>query len=79
MVGRELGENYPRAAQRPGGEALRVEDLEGPRLHGVSFSLRKGETLALGVLSARDAPSLPGQFSALIRLPGKNYIKWKRI
>ncbi|WP_066685669.1 sugar ABC transporter ATP-binding protein [Christensenella intestinihominis] len=50
MVGRELGENYPRAAQRPGEEVLKVENLNGTRLHDVSFSLRKGEILGFGGL-----------------------------
>ncbi len=56
MVGRELGDLFPRRASRPGEvlvsvEKLTVKDGSGhERLHDVSFELRAGEVLGIGGL-----------------------------
>lgn len=57
MVGRELGDLFPRRAAHPGEVMLRLENLSvadgetgAPRLHNVSFELRAGEVLGIGGL-----------------------------
>lgn len=57
MVGRELGDLFPRRAAHPGAVMLRLENLSvadgetgAPRLHNVSFELRAGEVLGIGGL-----------------------------
>ncbi|MES2594457.1 MAG: sugar ABC transporter ATP-binding protein [Verrucomicrobiota bacterium] len=56
MVGRELGDLFPRRASKPGEvlvsvEKLTVKDDSGhERLHSVSFELRAGEVLGIGGL-----------------------------
>lgn len=56
MVGRELGELFPRRASKPGEvlvsvQGLTVRDESGQeRLHDVSFDLRAGEVLGIGGL-----------------------------
>jgi ABC-type sugar transport system ATPase subunit len=52
MIGRPLAQYFPRAAgATTGEEALRVEGLSSPgKLHDVSFTLRRGEVLALAGL-----------------------------
>ena len=50
MVGRELGEDYPRRARPLGDEILSVDHLQSGKVHDVSFKLRKGEILGFGGL-----------------------------
>jgi ABC-type sugar transport system ATPase subunit len=50
MVGRDLAETHPRGPHRPGAVALRVRDLWGPRVRGVSLELRYGEILGFAGL-----------------------------
>lgn len=54
MIGRPLAQYFPRAGDATiggGDEALRVEGLSSPgKLHDVSFTLRRGEVLALAGL-----------------------------
>ena len=57
MVGREIGDLFPRRTSRGTGEALRVEGLTVAdphtgrlRLHDVSFSVAAGEVIGLGGL-----------------------------
>lgn len=50
MVGRDIGEHYPRLQSRPGAVALEVCDLWGPKTFGVSFTVRYGEVLGLAGL-----------------------------
>jgi ABC-type sugar transport system ATPase subunit len=50
MVGRDLKAHYPRPQSKPGAVALKVEDLRGSRVHGVSFELRYGEILGFAGL-----------------------------
>lgn len=57
MVGRELGDLFPRRAAKPGEVMLQVKNLSvadaeslQPRLHDVSFELREGEVLGIGGL-----------------------------
>ncbi|MCB1225015.1 MAG: sugar ABC transporter ATP-binding protein [Verrucomicrobiales bacterium] len=57
MVGREIGDLFPRRAPHPGAVVMQVEDLavDGPdphgvKLRGVNFRLRAGEVLGIGGL-----------------------------
>ncbi|MDO2948508.1 ribose ABC transporter ATP-binding protein RbsA [Aeromonas simiae] len=50
MVGRRLDEQYPRLARAPGAVSLQVEQLCGPGVRGVSFTLHEGEILGFSGL-----------------------------
>ncbi|MFZ2277960.1 MAG: sugar ABC transporter ATP-binding protein [Prosthecobacter sp.] len=57
MVGREIGDLFPRRISQPGGVILRVDSLSvadaetgSARLHDISFELRAGEVLGIGGL-----------------------------
>ncbi len=50
MVGRPLGEQYPKVSVSLGDEALRVSHLTGPHARDVGFSLRRGEVLGIAGL-----------------------------
>ncbi|WP_405723236.1 ABC transporter ATP-binding protein [Streptomyces sp. NBC_01537] len=47
MVGREMSLEVPRSPARPGATVLRVRDLAGPSVHGVSFAIAAGEIVGL--------------------------------
>ena len=51
MVGRDLKDKFPKVSVEPGEELLRVEQLTRHRvLHGVSFSVRRGEIVGIAGL-----------------------------
>jgi D-xylose transport system ATP-binding protein len=57
MVGREIGDLFPRRTSQPGEVILRVDSLsvtdaetDSARLHDISFELRAGEVLGIGGL-----------------------------
>ena len=56
MVGREIGDLFPRRVSAPGEVVLRTEgltvqdELEQTRLHNIGFELRAGEVLGIGGL-----------------------------
>jgi D-xylose transport system ATP-binding protein len=56
MVGREIGDLFPRRASQPGETLLKVQNLTvaendgSTRLHGISLELRAGEVLGIGGL-----------------------------
>ncbi len=50
MVGRKLEEQYPRLDKAPGEVRLTVDNLSGPGISQVSFTLRKGEILGIAGL-----------------------------
>jgi D-xylose transport system ATP-binding protein len=56
MVGREIGDLFPRRASQPGETLLKVQNLTvaendgSARLHGISLELRAGEVLGIGGL-----------------------------
>ena len=53
MVGRELGQMYPKEEIVPGAELLRVENVSSAKLKNISFSLHAGEILGVyGLLGA---------------------------
>jgi ribose transport system ATP-binding protein len=56
MVGRRLADQFPKATVEAGTPALAVDGLTTARLHGVSFTLRKGEILGVfGLMGAGQA------------------------
>jgi len=50
MVGREITDHFHRPNCKPGGVALEVRHLTGPKVHDVSFRLHYGEVLGLAGL-----------------------------
>lgn len=66
MVGRDLGEQFPRRAPHPGEERLRLEDFsvfptgfaEKPSVQDVSLSVHTGEILGIGGLQGSGATEL---------------------
>jgi len=57
MVGREIGDLFPRRASQPGDTLLKVQNLtvtendgESPRLREIGFELKAGEVLGIGGL-----------------------------
>ena len=50
MIGRELGEQYPRREPQIGAPVLRVEALTNSRVKGVSLEVKKGEILGIAGL-----------------------------
>jgi ribose transport system ATP-binding protein len=60
MLGRSIGDFYPAKVEgRQGEEVLRVEDLEGDRVEGVSFAGRRGEILGITGLVGMGHDELP--------------------
>ncbi len=50
MVGRPLGEEFPKARRSPGAEVLAVRNLSGGRVRDVSFSVSEGEVVGIAGL-----------------------------
>ncbi len=50
MVGRELENEFPAFEHSHNGEALRLENLSSPKVHGVNLTLAKGEVLGIAGL-----------------------------
>ena len=50
MVGRKLEDQYPHLDKAPGDIRLKVDNLCGPGVNDVSFTLRKGEILGVSGL-----------------------------
>ncbi|MDE1188804.1 MAG: ribose ABC transporter ATP-binding protein RbsA [Pantoea sp.] len=72
MVGRKLEEQYPHLDQAPGAVRLQVENLSGPGVHEVSFTLRKGEILGVsGLMGAGRTELMKLLYGALPRSGGK--------
>lgn len=75
MVGRELGERYPKRASRTGRVLMEVRDLgtANPAFEGVSFELHRGEILGIaGLVGSKRTEVLETLFG--IRLKGKGQI-----
>lgn len=81
MIGREIGERYPKRDCSVGGEVFRVEDFtkEGV-FHDVNFSVRAGEILGVsGLMGAGRTEIMQAVFGNLSYEKGNIYIDGKRV
>ncbi len=80
MVGRKLEDQYPRLDQQPGEIRLQVENLSGPGVDNVSFTLRKGEILGVsGLMGAGRTELMKVLYGALPRSSGKVTLNGREI
>ncbi|WP_034945415.1 ribose ABC transporter ATP-binding protein RbsA [Erwinia oleae] len=80
MVGRKLEEQYPRLDKAPGDVRLRVDNLSGPGVDNVSFSLRKGEILGVaGLMGAGRTELMKVLYGAFPRTSGSVTLDGKKV
>ena len=88
MVGRDIGDMYPKRIPKIGEEKLRVENMviKHPRVigrnvvNGVSFNLKKGEILGFaGMVGAGRSEILKGIYGAMKRESGEIFIDGKTV
>lgn len=80
MVGRKLEDQYPRLDQTPGDVRLKVENLSGPGVHDVSFTLRKGEILGVsGLMGAGRTELMKLLYGALPRSKGHVWLDGREV
>ncbi|AOR63166.1 ribose ABC transporter ATP-binding protein RbsA [Pectobacterium wasabiae] len=71
MVGRKLEDQYPRSNKAPGEVRLKVQNLSGPGVDSVSFTVRKGEILGVaGLMGAGRTELMKIIYGALPRTGG---------
>ncbi|RYC40584.1 ribose ABC transporter ATP-binding protein RbsA [Pectobacterium zantedeschiae] len=71
MVGRKLEDQYPRSNKEPGEMRLNVQNLSGPGVDSVSFTVRKGEILGVaGLMGAGRTELMKILYGALPRTGG---------
>ncbi|MEQ9892686.1 ribose ABC transporter ATP-binding protein RbsA [Pectobacterium aroidearum] len=71
MVGRKLEDQYPRSNKAPGEVRLKVQNLSGPDVDSVSFTVRKGEILGVaGLMGAGRTELMKILYGALPRTGG---------
>ncbi|MEI7218648.1 ribose ABC transporter ATP-binding protein RbsA [Pectobacterium carotovorum] len=71
MVGRKLEDQYPRSNKAPGEVRLKVQNLSGPGVGSVSFTVRKGEILGVaGLMGAGRTELMKILYGALPRTGG---------
>ncbi|MBT9183878.1 ribose ABC transporter ATP-binding protein RbsA [Pectobacterium punjabense] len=71
MVGRKLEDQYPRSNKAPGEVRLKVQNLSGPGVDNVSFTVRKGEILGVaGLMGAGRTELMKILYGALPRTGG---------
>ncbi|WP_350238478.1 ribose ABC transporter ATP-binding protein RbsA [Pectobacterium colocasium] len=71
MVGRKLEDQYPRSSKEPGEVRLKVQNLSGPGVDNVSFTVRKGEILGVaGLMGAGRTELMKILYGALPRTGG---------
>lgn len=71
MVGRKLEDQYPRSNKVPGEVRLKVQNLSGPGVDSVSFTVRKGEILGVaGLMGAGRTELMKILYGALPRTGG---------
>jgi ribose transport system ATP-binding protein len=81
MVGRQLGQRFPKHPARLGQTALRVEDLSlGNRLHNLSFEVREGEILGIfGLMGAGQAELARAIFGLEPEASGRVFLYGQRV
>ncbi|MDY4316959.1 ribose ABC transporter ATP-binding protein RbsA [Pectobacterium actinidiae] len=71
MVGRKLEDQYPRSRKVPGEIRLKVQNLSGPGVDSVNFTVRKGEILGVaGLMGAGRTELMKILYGALPRTGG---------
>ncbi|MFJ5484398.1 ribose ABC transporter ATP-binding protein RbsA [Pectobacterium actinidiae] len=71
MVGRKLEDQYPRSSKVPGEIRLKVQNLSGPGVDSVNFTVRKGEILGVaGLMGAGRTELMKILYGALPRTGG---------
>lgn len=80
MVGRKLDDKYPRLDKAPGEVRLQVDNLSAPGVHGVSFTLRKGEILGVaGLMGAGRTELMKVLYGALPRTTGSVILDGRQV
>ncbi len=80
MVGRKLEEQYPHIDKQPGNVRLQVENLSGPGVKEVSFTLREGEILGVsGLMGAGRTELMKVLYGALPKTAGRIVLGDKEI
>ncbi|WP_418156709.1 ribose ABC transporter ATP-binding protein RbsA [Pantoea agglomerans] len=80
MVGRKLEDQYPHIDQAPGDVRLKVENVSGPGVDNVSFSLRKGEILGVsGLMGAGRTELMKVLYGALPRREGTLWLNGREV
>ena len=81
MIGREIGERYPKRDVEIGGEILRVEGLTHEKLfRDVNFSVRAGEVLGVsGLMGAGRTEIMQAIFGNLPIVSGKLFIEGQEV
>ncbi|WAA12542.1 sugar ABC transporter ATP-binding protein [Fervidibacillus halotolerans] len=81
MVGRELGERFPKRTTTPGEIRLKVQNLDvGDHIKGIQFDVRKGEILGVaGLMGAGRTEIMEGLFGAKKGAKGVLYLDGKQI
>ena len=81
MIGREIGERYPKREATIGGEVLRVEGLTHSKLfRDVSFTVNAGEVLGVaGLMGAGRTEIMQALFGNLPVVGGKVFIEGKEV
>ncbi|OON40290.1 ribose ABC transporter ATP-binding protein RbsA [Izhakiella australiensis] len=80
MVGRKLEDQYPHLEKAPGKVLLEVENLSGPGVDSVSFSLRQGEILGIsGLMGAGRTELMKILYGALPQSAGSMRLNGKAV
>ncbi len=81
MIGREIGERYPKRDVKIGEEVLRVEGLTKDKVfHDVSFNVRAGEVLGVaGLMGAGRTEIMEAIFGSISKNRGQIYIDGKQV
>lgn len=81
MIGREIGERFPKRDVKIGDEVLRVESLTKNKVfHNVQFSVRAGEVLGVsGLMGAGRTEIMQSIFGNLSRDNGKIFIDGEEV
>jgi len=80
MVGRKLEDQYPHLDEAPGDVRLKVENLSGPGVDNVSFTLRKGEILGVsGLMGAGRTELMKILYGAAPRSAGQIWLSGREV
>ncbi|MFB4341652.1 ribose ABC transporter ATP-binding protein RbsA [Pantoea sp. CS_6] len=80
MVGRKLEDQYPHLDEAPGEIRLKVQNLSGPSVDDVSFTLRKGEILGVsGLMGAGRTELMKILYGALPRTGGQVWLSGREV